>query len=219
MNIKKIAKGLLASVVFFGMFVLAFGGFAAYFNASAYSQGYNIGVSVVAPNLAFSFGDGVNAYYAPIYGGYLYGYNGSYYRWYNGGWIYTNTYGGPWYPVGAGIYLPGILAFGPPPPVVNYPPYFSWWRSNVGPWYRFHHPGWWGRHHMYLKNYNTWHQHEGRFYNNHPYQNWRMRKAFGEGGPAFRRREQVQQGGPAFRGRGPERKGRNKHKGKSHNGQ
>ncbi|MHB1697161.1 MAG: hypothetical protein ACYCSQ_03530 [bacterium] len=192
MDNKKTAKGLQIFAVFFGVFVLILGGFVTYYNTPAYSQGYNIGIGVASPNLAFSFGEGVNAYYAPTYGGYLYGYNGSYYRWYNDGWFYANTYGGPWFPVTAGIYLPGILTFGPPPPVVAYSPYFTWWRNNIGPWYRYHHPGWWGRHHMYLRNYNVWREHEGRFYNNHPYQNWRMRRPFGNGRPAYR--GQVQKG-------------------------
>ncbi|MHB8231393.1 MAG: hypothetical protein ACYDDB_00640 [bacterium] len=180
MNTKKRTRGLLAFAVFLGMFVLILSGCATYYGPPAYSQGY-VGFGVAAPNFAFSFGEGVNAYYAPAFGAYIYGYNGYYYRWYNDGWVYANVYSGPWYPITAGIYLPGILAFGPPPPIIAYPPYFTWWRIHVGPWYRIHHPGWWGRHHMYLRNYNVWHEHEGRFYNNHPYRNWRMRKPFGRG--------------------------------------
>jgi len=189
----KIKKSLLFFAAF-GMFILFLSGFTAYYSSPAYSDGY-YGVGVATPNFVFSFGNGVNVYEAPIYGGYIYRYNGYYYRWLNGGWVYTNVYAGPWYPVTPGIYLPEILTFGPPPPVVAYPGYFSWWRNYVGPWYRYHHPGWWGRHHMYLRNYNVWHEHEGNFYRNHPYQNWRMRRPFGVGGPAFR----PAPGGPAFR--------------------
>ncbi len=218
----KIKKSLLFFAVFAGMLILFLSGFAAYYSSPAYSEGY-YGVGVATPNFAFSFGNGVNAYEAPIYGGYIYGYNGYYYRWLNGGWVYANVYAGPWYPVTSGIYMPGILAFGPPPPVVAYPGYFSWWRNNIGPWYRDNHPGWWGRHHMFLENYGTWRSHVNNYYNNRPYQNWRMRRPFEHGGPAFRGPMQ-QQGGQGFRGqgsRGPSRQARHgghKHKGRDHNG-
>jgi hypothetical protein len=201
----KIKKSLLFLTAFAGIFILFLSGFAAYYSSPAYSEGY-YGVGVATPNFAFSFGNGVNAYEAPIYGGYIYGYNGYYYRWLNGGWVYANVYAGPWYPVTSGIYMPGILAFGPPPPVVAYPGYFSWWRNNIGPWYRDNHPGWWGRHHMFLENYGTWRSHVNNYYNNRPYQNWRMRRPFEHGGPAFRGqgpRGPMQQQGPAFRGQGP----------------
>ncbi len=215
----KIKKSLLFFVPLAGIFILFLSGLTAYYSSPAYSEGY-YGVGVATPNFAFSFGNGVNVYEAPIYGGYIYGYNGYYYRWLNGGWVYANVYAGPWYPVTAGIYLPGILAFGPPPPVVAYPGYFSWWRGNIGPWYRENHPGWWRRHNMFLGNYGTWRSHVNNYYNNHPYQNWRMRRPFEQGGPAFRGQRQMrprgpmqqqgpafrgpmQQQGPAFRGQGP----------------
>lgn len=196
MNTKKRIKKLFVFMASLGIFVFILSGCAAYYNPPAYSQGYfNIGVT--SPNFAFSFGNGVNAYYAPGFGAYIYGYNGYYYRWLNGGWVYASVYSGPWYPVTAGIFLPGILAFGPPPPVIAYRPYFVWWRMHVGPWYRAYHPGWWARHQMFLRSYREWRFHAIRFYRNHPYQNWRMRRHFEHEGP---RRE-----GPGRRG--PEREG------------
>jgi len=191
MNTKKRTKKLFVFMASLGLFVLILSGCAAYYNPPAYSQGY---ISVATPNFAFSFGEGVNAYYAPAFGAYIYGYNGYYYRWLNGGWVYANVYAGPWYPVTAGIYLPGILAFGPPPPVIAYRPYFIWWRMHVGPWYRAYHPGWWARHRMFLRRYREWRLHVNRFYRNHPYQNWRMRRHFEHGGPGFRHGH-----GPFFR--------------------
>ena len=190
----KIKKSLLLFAAFAGMFVLFLSGCAAYYSSPAYSQGY-YGVGAATPNFAFSFGSGVNAYEAPMYGGYIYGYNGYYYRWFNGGWVYTNVYAGPWHPVTAGIFLPGILVFGPPPPIIVYRPYFVWWRMHVGPWYRVYHPGWWARHHMFLRHYGVWRSHVNRFYRNHPYQNWRMRRHFEHGGP---RREGPRRRGPGF---------------------
>ncbi len=197
----KIKKSLLFFAAFVGMFVLFLSGFAAYYSSPAYSQGY-YGVGVATPNFAFSFGSGVNAYEAPMYGGYVYGYNGYYYRWFNDGWVYSNVYAGPWYPVAAGIYLPGILAFGPPPPVVAYPGYFTWWTNHVGPWYRAYHPGWWARHQMFLRNYGEWRSHVNSFYRNHPYQNWRMRRPFRQGGQGYRGQGQRGRMQPGYRGQG-----------------
>ncbi len=175
MDTKKMDKRLSVFAVFLGMFVLILSGCAAYYGPSAYSQGY---VSVAAPNFAFSFGEGVNAYYAPAYNAYIYGYNGYYYRWLNGGWVYASVYAGPWYSLPPTIVLPGILAFGPPPPVIAYRPYFVWWRMHVAPWYRAYHPGWWARHGVFLRHYYIWHEHMNRFYVSHPYRAWRMRHIF-----------------------------------------
>ena len=194
----KIKKSLLFFIATFGVFILFLSGFTVYYSSPAYSEGY-YNVSVGAPNFAFSFGNGVNVYDAPMYRGYIYSYNGYYYRWLNSGWVYANVYGGPWYSVTTGIYLPGILAFGPPPPVVAYPGYFSWWKSDVSPWYRYHHPGWWGRHHMFLRNYRSWRSHANNYYNNRSYQNWRMRRPFERNSQGPRGGMQ-QQRGPAFRG-------------------
>ncbi len=155
-------KRLLIPVAF--LLAVFLSGCAAYNSQSAYSEGYYIGAQ--GPNFAFSVGNGINAYYVPSFGAYVYGYNGYYYRWMNGGWVYANVYDGPYYPVAAGIFVPGPLLYGPPPPIYGNAPYFTWWRANVGPWYRVHHPGWWGMHHRFLGNYNAWQSHRRDFRGN-----------------------------------------------------
>ena len=166
-------KLLIAPFAF--LFALFLSGCAAYYPAPAYSAGY-IGIST--PNFAFSVGEGVNAYYAPAFGAYIYGYNGFYYRWLNGGWVYANVYAGPWYAVPPTVVIPGPLLYGPPPPVFAYRPYFIWWRAQIAPWYRMHHPGWWGRHRLFIRHYNLWHRHVIRFYAHHPFYRGRMRRFF-----------------------------------------
>lgn len=201
------------------LFVLAIGvflsGCAAYYPAPAYSSGY---VSVSTPNFAFSIGEGVNAYYAPAFGTYIYGYNGYYYRWLNGGWFYASVNSGPWYSVGLNIYIPTPLLYGPPPPVYNSRPYFTWWRTNIAPWYRMNHPGWWGRHHMFMHHYNMWQRHTGRIYENHPFYRGGMRQNFQQG-PQQRNMVNPNQGGMRqnFRqGPGPNRHGPNQHRHHKH---
>ncbi|MHB1646411.1 MAG: hypothetical protein ACYCSW_07870 [bacterium] len=165
-------------VLFFAvimLFAFNLSGWATYSTPNAYSAGF---ISVSTPNFAFSFGDGVNAYYYPPFQTYIYGYNGYYYRWYNNSWIYASAYSGPWFPLSPAIYLPAPLLYGPPPPIITYRPYFIWWRSNIGPWYRTQHPGWWVRHHAYLRHYNLWRSHAGRFYAKHPFYRPKMRKIF-----------------------------------------
>ncbi len=195
MKNEKNKKRLLIFASFIGIFVLFLSGCATYYGRPAYSQGY-IGIGVAAPNFAFSIGNGVDAYYAPMYDTYIYGYNGYYWRWLNGGWIYASGYSGPWYPVTAGIYLPPSLIYGPPPPVMDYQPYFTWWTNYVGPWYRVNHPGWWERHHMFLRNFGTWRSHVNRGYVNRPFRHGGL--------PGFR--GPAQQGRPGFRG--PAQQGR-----------
>jgi len=143
------------------------------------------------PRMEFSFSDGVGAYYAPTFGTYIYSDNGYYYRWTGGGWIYTTYYDGPWMPVEAGVYLPPLLIYGPPPPIVGYRPYFNWWRIHQAGWYAANHPRWWYRHRFYIHHYALWQDHVVRFYANHPGQRPVMRALFhaerGQGGPPERR--------------------------------
>lgn len=212
MDIIKTTKKLLFFVTFLSVSILVFAGYGTYYGRPAYSQGFlGINIGVAAPNFVFSFGDGVNTYYAPMYNSYIYGYNGYYFRWYNNGWIYASGYPGPWYSVPPTFGLPGILSFGPPPPMVNNEQYFTWWTGNVGPWYRTYHPDWWNRNHMYMRNYGQWRAHAGRFYYNRPYQSWGIRRQAPRGrnmrGPQGRIQ---QQRGPQPHGRkGPNSK---KHK-------
>ena len=124
--------------------------------------------AVAGPQVAFTFSDGINAYYEPAFGAYVYGANGYYYRWVNGGWVYATYYDGPWLPVAATVYLPPLLAYGPPPPIVRYRPYFVWWRMHAARWYAIHHPHWWYRHHFYMRHYAAWRAHVIRHYENHP---------------------------------------------------
>lgn len=135
-------------------------------------------VVVGGPQVAFTFSDGVEGYYEPAYGAYVYGDGGYYYRWVGNDWVYANYYGGPWQPVVATVYLPPLLAFGPPPPIVGYRPYFVWWRLHEAHWYAVNHPHWWYRHRMYVRHYALWHEHVVRFYARHPAQRPGMRPLF-----------------------------------------
>ncbi|MHB1660706.1 MAG: hypothetical protein ACYCTD_01235, partial [bacterium] len=76
----------------------------------ASNGGYSGGggyIGVSTPNFAFSVGNGINAYYAPGSQGYIYGYNGLYYMWNNGEWVYANSYSGPWAPPPPTMVIPG----------------------------------------------------------------------------------------------------------------
>jgi hypothetical protein len=159
----------------FMLFAFNLSGCATYRTPSAYSAGF---ISVSTPSFAFSFGQGVNAYYYPPFQTYIYGYNGYYYRWFNNSWVYASAYSGPWFQLPPTVVLPSPLLYGPPPPIVTYRPYFMWWRRNVGPWYRIYHPGWWVRHRAYLRHYDLWRSHAARFYANHPFNRWKMRRIF-----------------------------------------
>lgn len=168
-------KRLIICLIF-AVFIINMSGACVFTNTKPAYAGVFIGVST--PNFVFSFGQGLNAYYSPAFQSYIYGYNGLYYRWLNGGWVYTNVYSGPWYPINPSIILPAPLVYGPPPPVVMYRPYFLWWRLHAAPWYREHHPGWWARHHMYLKNYRAWHAYAPKFYARHPFNREKMHPVF-----------------------------------------
>lgn len=139
-------------------------------------------MAIGGPQVAFTFSDGVAGYYDATYNAYIYGDNGYYYRWAGTNWVYANDYGGPWQPVVTSVYLPPLLAYGPPPPVVAYRPYFVWWRQHEARWYATRHPRWWYRHRMYVRHYALWHEHVVRFYARHPGQRPGMR-------PLFRTRE------------------------------
>ncbi|MHB8253272.1 MAG: hypothetical protein ACYDEV_06125 [Acidiferrobacter sp.] len=138
---------------------------------------------VGGPQVAFTFSDGVEGYYEPAYGTYIYGDGGYYYRWVGSSWVYASSYGGPWEPVVTTMYLPPLLIYGPPPPTVAYRPYFVWWRLHAAPWYEVNHPRWWYQHRPYIRHYALWRDHVVRFYENHPGQRPVMR-------PLFRGREQ-----------------------------
>ncbi|MHB8564073.1 MAG: hypothetical protein ACYDDA_09045 [Acidiferrobacteraceae bacterium] len=140
---------------------------ASPFVAQPASAGIFIGVS--APIFAFSFGEGVGAYWAPAYGGYIYNEDGNYLRWTGIGWVYTPVYGGPWAPLPPDFVLPPMFAYGPPPPIVVYRPYFLWWRAHVGPWYAEYHPRWWLRYHPYLRHYDDWRMRVVPYYAAHPH--------------------------------------------------
>ncbi|HET9122984.1 MAG TPA: hypothetical protein VFN52_05725 [Acidiferrobacteraceae bacterium] len=145
-----------------------------YYGPPAYPQA----VVAVAPAPVFVFPDGVDAYYDPAYGTYVYGDGGFYYRWVGGGWVYTASWGGYWRPLPPAVFLPPLLVYGPPPPVVGYRPYFIWWRARVGGWYAVHHPLWWERHERYLRHYQLWHARVVTFYARHPGYRPRMRPVF-----------------------------------------
>ena len=130
--------------------------------------GYSEAVVVGAPQVAFTFDDGVAAYYESAYGVYVYEDDGVYYRWTDGAWVYANDYGGPWAPVVGTVYLPPLLVYGPPPPLVRYRPYFLWWRGHFARWYAIHHPRWWYRHRVYMRSYPVWREHVVHFYERHP---------------------------------------------------
>jgi hypothetical protein len=168
-------KRFIVYLLFAVFFVTASGAYV-FTNAKPAQAGVFIGIST--PNFAFSFGQGLNAYYAPSFQSYIYGYNGLYYRWYNGGWVYASVYSGQWFPLTPAMVLPAPLVYGPPPPVVMYRPYFFWWRLHVAPWYREYHPGWWARHHMYLRHYRAWRAYAPRFYATHPFYKEKMRRIF-----------------------------------------
>jgi hypothetical protein len=176
------------------LFAFALSGCATY-STPAYSGGF---ISVSTPNFAFSFGEGVNAYYAPMFQTYIYGYNGYYYRWLNGGWVYASIYSGPWYSVPPTVVLPGPLVYGPPPPIIAYRPYFIWWRLHAAPWYRVYHPGWWVRHQAFIRHYSLWRSHVGRFYANHPFYAGKMRRIFNlkHKEKTFRQRHPAERGHP-----------------------
>ncbi len=179
---KNLKKTLIAGFIFVASFLAAVG-WTTYNSPKAHSYiGFSIGVA--APNFAFSIGSGVNAYYAPAFG-YIYGYNGYYYRWMGNYWLYGTAFGGPWYPIPYGFYVPPILIYGPPPPFYNNGPYFRWWAGHVGPWWHANYPGWWARHGAYMGNYHEWNDHMERYYHGRPGPGWRMGPEH-EGGGHFR---------------------------------
>ena len=138
------------------------------------AQAYvGISVNVGAPGFAFSFGENLNVFYAPRYSAYVYADNGLYYRWVDDGWVYSRVIVGPWWPLAPTVFLPPLLAYGPPPPVVAYRPYFVWWRMRVAPWYARAHPVWWARHHPFLARYALWRTRVIPFYRAHPGILWR----------------------------------------------
>lgn len=116
------------------------------------------------PQVAFTFSDGVGAYYQPAYNSYIYSDDGYYYRWVGNHWLYARYYGGPWQAVVTTVYLPHLLAYGPPPPLVAYRPYFIWWRQHEARWYAARRPRWWYQHRIYVRHYALWRQHIQRFY-------------------------------------------------------
>lgn len=135
-------------------------------------------VAIEGPQVALTFTDGVEAYYESAYGTYIYSDDGYYYRWVGNNWVYASYYGGPWQPVVTTVYLPPLLAYGPPPPLVAYRPYFVWWRLHEARWYAANHPRWWYRHRIYVRHYALWRAHVLRFYRRHPTQRPDMRPFF-----------------------------------------
>lgn len=170
---KKIKRLSFLTPIFITAFILGLSGCTTYYGQPPYSANYiqpssgYVSVGVAEPTFAFSVGTGVSAYYYPTLQTYLYLYNGSYYRWFNGGWVYARGYTGPWYSIPPTMVLPEPLLYGPPPPVVHSQPYFHWWKSNVGTWYRTNHPEWWTQHQTFLRNYNSWNNHVSS-YRTHP---------------------------------------------------
>ncbi len=138
------------------------------------AQAY-VGISVTmgAPGFLLSFGQNLHAFYAPRYSAYVYRDDGLYYRWVGDGWIYSRMAGGPWWPLSPAVYLPPLLAYGPPPPVMMYRPYFMWWRMRVGPWYARMHPVWWREHRAFVARYWLWRTRVLPFYRAHPGILWR----------------------------------------------
>ena len=132
-----------------------------------------VSVSVGTPGYSLSFGENLKAFYAPHYSAYVYTDHGLYYRWVGNGWVYSRMVVGPWWPLAPTVFLPPLLAYGPPPPVVAYRPYFVWWRMRVAPWYAHAHPVWWMRHHPFLARYALWRTHVIPFYRAHPGILWR----------------------------------------------
>ena len=131
-----------------------------------------------AVQLAFSVGDGVNAYYLPATADFVYTGNGLYYEWSGNGWLYSTGDYGPWLPLPMTMVVPSPLLYGPPPPVFAFRPYFVWWRARVAPWYRLYHPGWWLRHHVYLAHYRIWRVRVIPSYRNRPFYRGRIRAVF-----------------------------------------
>ena len=88
------------------------------FNPSLTQGGGPVSVSAETPNFAFSYSNGVNAYYVPSYPGYVYNYNVYYYLWREGNWLYSTFYSGPWSPVPPTMIqvLPPLFQGPPPPP-------------------------------------------------------------------------------------------------------
>ncbi len=138
------------------------------------AQAYvGISVGIGGPGFGVSFGENLNAYYAPAYSTYVYADGGLYYRWVDGGWVYSRAFVGPWWPLTPAVFLPPLLLYGPPPPVVTYRPYFLWWRMRVAPWYAQAHPVWWMRHRMFMAHYGLWRTRIVPFYEAHPGLLWR----------------------------------------------
>ncbi|MDA8389742.1 MAG: hypothetical protein M0Z76_03245 [Gammaproteobacteria bacterium] len=138
------------------------------------AQAYvGISIRMGAPGFLLSFGQNLNAFYAPRYSTYVYIDNGLYYRWVDDGWVYSRMVEGPWWPLAPAVYLPPLLAYGPPPPIVVYRPYFAWWRARVAPWYAQMHPIWWMRHRGFVAHYGLWRTRIIPFYQDHPGILWR----------------------------------------------
>lgn len=152
-------------------------GYGSGYYGDGYSY-YSATTEIGAPAAVFTFSDGVQGYYAPAYGAYVYGYGGYYYRWNGAAWLFTVNFGGPWRPLPPAFSLPPLLAFGPPPPVVAYRPYFIWWRAHMTGWYARYHPAWWARHREYIRHYALWHERVVHFYRMHPGARPRMRPLF-----------------------------------------
>ena len=51
------------------------------------------------------------------------------------------------------------FGYGPPPPVVVYQPYYTWWNEYYAPWWEVYHPYWWSMNSAYVVNYNVWVNH------------------------------------------------------------
>ena len=90
----------------------------------AYAGGFMF--SINTPNINFSIGSGVNAFFSPSYENYIYSANGMYYMWASNNWYYGLYSEGPWYPLSPSYayMLPGPFAYGPPmlPPGQPGPP-------------------------------------------------------------------------------------------------
>ncbi|MHB1679514.1 MAG: hypothetical protein ACYCTB_03255 [bacterium] len=130
-----------------------------------------VGTSITPyPLFAFGLGNGINVYFLTSLSTYIYEYNGVYFNWENNGWVYSTAYYGPWYPVSSVVVIPVPLLYGPPPPVVAYQPYFNWWRTQIGPFYRVYHPRWWYRHRIFIRHYTIWKRVViNRVYNRRPF--------------------------------------------------
>ena len=113
---------ILTVAVLLTVSVFALNGCAP-FNPSLMQGGGPTSISAQTPNFAFSYSNGVNAYYVPQYPGYVYNYNGYYYLWRGGNWLYSNFYEGPWSPAPPAMIqvLPPLFQ-GPPPGPPGPPP-------------------------------------------------------------------------------------------------